>query len=107
MFITACVRFWKHVYLCTGYFGRVAKSARYLHHVRPYTRISTVPAGRISVRLDIEDFYEYLSRNSRFLDLAKNQILCMKVGVVYLYLNWRHKTVINALSSSEIARLLE
>jgi hypothetical protein len=31
-----------------------------------FTRISVASTGRISVKFDIEDFYENLSRNSKF-----------------------------------------
>jgi len=49
----------------------VTKSACSLHHARRNACISTDPAGRISHRLEIGDFYEYLSRNSRFPDSVK------------------------------------
>jgi hypothetical protein len=57
------------------------KSAVYLQHVRLDACINAAPAGRISVRLDIGDFYEYQLRNSRFPDLVN--ILCRKAGVLF------------------------
>jgi hypothetical protein len=83
MFIIACARFWKYIYVL--YILGVShshKNAVYLQHVRLDACISAAPAGRISVRLDIGDFYEYLLRNSRFPDLV-NIILCRKAEVLF------------------------
>jgi hypothetical protein len=48
----------------------VSKSSYYLCHIRLSihfpTRISATPTGRISLKFDIGDFYEYVSRKSKF-----------------------------------------
>lgn len=51
-------------------FGRVhmvAKSAYRLRHVRPSAGISRTPTWWISVKFDIRDFYDNLSKNSKFV----------------------------------------
>ena len=70
----------------------VIKSAFYLQHVRLDACISAAPAGRISVRLDIGDSYEYLSRN--FPNLVKIRYFARRLeSFIYILLATlnRHK----------------
>ena len=52
-----------------------AKIAYYLRHVSLSTRTSVAPTGHSSLTVDMKDFYENMSRNSKF---SQNRAVYMK-----------------------------
>ena len=77
-------------------------SANYLRHARLSTCIRAVPAGWISVKFDIEDFYEGLSIKFKF---RLNRVILaatLPEDLNTCYCLRRHYIAIKALSSSEM-----
>ena len=76
----------------------LARSGRYLCHVRPSVRpsayISAAPTGQISVKFDTADFYENRSIKSRFCYNLTKTSVTLRVGLSMFYCYRRHKVAV-------------